>query len=109
MREIIPDVRIGSIIPGYADSVYPGQELIWGEKMPPSKTLPDFQKYLVFHKLVREKNVTFYAYWAFRYLQFSKNIKNIDVKDAIRLFVENLQAQDHIADWQMRPRGPVCL
>jgi len=72
------------------------------EKMLPSKTLPDFQKYLISHKLVREKNATFYAYWASCYLQFSKNLKNIDVNDAIRLFVENCQAQNHIADWQIR-------
>jgi hypothetical protein len=71
-------------------------------EMLPSKTLPDFQEYLISHKLVREKNVAFYAYWASRYLQFSKNLKNIDVKDAIRLFIENRQAQSHIADWQIR-------
>jgi hypothetical protein len=35
-----------------------------GDNMLPSKTLPDFQNYLISHKLVKEKNVAFYAYWA---------------------------------------------
>lgn len=38
------------------------------EKMLPSQTLPEFQQYLLSRKLVQEKSVTFYAYWATRYL-----------------------------------------
>jgi integron integrase len=76
------------------------------EKMLPSKTLPDFQKYMISHKLVREKNVTFYAYWADRYLKFSKSVKNNhDIRDAIRLFIENLRGQNHLADWQIKQAG----
>jgi len=40
------------------------------EKKLPSQTLPDFQQYLLSGKLVPEKSVTFYAYWANRYLTF---------------------------------------
>ena len=43
-----------------------------------SQTLPDFQQYLLSRKLVPEKSVTFYAYWANRYLTFSKRLKNAD-------------------------------
>ena len=46
------------------------------EKRLPSQTLPDFQQYLLSRKLVPEKSVTFYAYWANRYLTFSKRLKN---------------------------------
>jgi len=46
------------------------------EKKLPSQTLPDFQQYLLSRKLVPEKSVTFYAYWANRYLTFSKRLKN---------------------------------
>ena len=48
------------------------------EKKLPSQTLPDFQQYLLSRKLVPEKSVTFYAYWANRYLTFSKRLKNAD-------------------------------
>jgi hypothetical protein len=44
------------------------------EKMLASQTLPDFQQYLLSRKLVPEKSVTFYAYWANRYLTFSKRL-----------------------------------
>jgi hypothetical protein len=46
--------------------------------MLPSQTLPDFQQYLVSRKLAPGKSVTFYAYWANRYLTFSKRLKNAD-------------------------------
>ena len=48
------------------------------EIMLPSQTLPDFRQYLVSRKLVRGKSVTFYTYWANRYLTFSKRLKNAD-------------------------------
>ena len=46
------------------------------EIMLPSQTLPDFQQYLLSRKLAPGKSVTFYAYWANRYLTFSKRLKN---------------------------------
>jgi hypothetical protein len=49
------------------------------EKMLPSQTLPDFQQYLLSRKLVPGESVSFYAYWANRYLTFSKRLKNADV------------------------------
>jgi hypothetical protein len=72
------------------------------EKMLPSQTLPDFQQYLLSRKLVPEKSVTFYAYWANRYLTFSKRLKNADAAEALRLFLENLQSRENIADWQIQ-------
>ena len=44
--------------------------------MLPSQTLPDCQQHLLSRELVPQKNVTFYAYWANRYLTFLKRLKN---------------------------------
>ena len=60
--------------------------------MLPSQTLPDFQQYLLSRKLVPEKNVTFNAYWANRYLTFSGRLKHADAAEALRLFLEDLQS-----------------
>jgi hypothetical protein len=54
------------------------------EKKLPSQTLPDFQQYLLSRKLVPGKSVTFYAYWANRYLTFSKRLKNADAAEGLR-------------------------
>jgi integron integrase len=72
------------------------------EKMSLSQTLPDFQEYLLSRRLVPEKSVSFYAYWANRYLTFSKRLKNADAAEALRLFLEDLQSRENIADWQIQ-------
>jgi len=72
------------------------------EKMLPSQTLPDFQQYLLSRNLVPQKSVTFYAYWASRYLTFSKRLKNAGAAEALRLFLEDLQSRENIADWQIQ-------
>jgi hypothetical protein len=43
---------------------------------------------------VPEKSVTFYAYWANRYLTFSKRLKNADAAEALRRFLEDLQSRN---------------
>src|SRR4030066_626942 len=72
------------------------------EKKLPSQTLPDFQQYLLSRKLVPGKSIPFYAYWANRYLEFSKRQKNADAAEALRLFLEDLQSRENIADWQIQ-------
>ena len=72
------------------------------EKMLASQTLPDFQQYLLSRKLVPEKSVTFCAYWANRYLTFSKRMENADAAEALRLLLEDLQSRENIADWQIQ-------
>jgi hypothetical protein len=37
-----------------------------------SKTLPEFQKFLLKKKLIPENNVPFYAYWVSRYLDCAR-------------------------------------
>jgi hypothetical protein len=51
---------------------------------------------------VPEKSVTFYAYWANRYLTFSKYLKNAGAAEGLRRFVEDLQSRENIADWQIQ-------
>ena len=70
--------------------------------MSPSQTLPNFQQYLLLRKLVPEKSVTFYAYWANRYLTFSKRLKNADAGETLRLFLDDLQSRKNIASWQIQ-------
>jgi hypothetical protein len=48
------------------------------------------------------KNVPFYAYWANRYLTFSKRLNNADAAEALRLFLEDIQSRENIADWQIQ-------
>ncbi len=72
------------------------------EKMLPSQILPDFQQYLLSRKLVPGKNVTFYAYWANRYLTFSKRLQDAEAAEAVRLFLGDLQSRENIADWQIQ-------
>ncbi len=73
-----------------------------GEKRLPSQSLPDFQQYLLSRKLVPGKSVTFYAYWANRYLTFSKRLKDGDAAEAPRLFLEDLQSRENIAAWVVK-------
>jgi len=72
------------------------------EKMSGSQILPDFLQYLLSRKLIPEKSVTFYAYWANRYLTFSKRLKNADAAEELRLFLEDLQSRGNTADWQIQ-------
>jgi hypothetical protein len=71
------------------------------EKKLPSQTLPDFQQYLLSRKLVPGKSVTFYTYWANRYLTFSKRLKNADAAEALRRFLQDLQSRENIVDCKL--------
>ncbi len=37
-------------------------------------SLPDFQKYLLEHKLIPANRVTFYAYWVSRFLSYARKL-----------------------------------
>ena len=67
-----------------------------------SNTLPEFQKFLVSRKLVPEKNASYYAYWANRFLAFSNNKENLSQDLQIREFLNHLRVQKDIADWQIK-------
>jgi hypothetical protein len=56
-----------------------------------------FSTISAFTKARAGKNVNFYAYWASRYLTFSKRLKNADPAEALRLFLEDLRSRENIA------------
>lgn len=67
-----------------------------------SKTLPEFQKYLISHKFVSEKNVSYYAYWISKFLAFSNNNNGLSQDLLVRKFLNFLKTQKDIADWQLQ-------
>jgi hypothetical protein len=67
--------------------------------------LPEFQKYLLKHKLVPEKNVPYLDYWVSRYLSFAKrgNMDATSYLEASALeFIENLRSTPRLQKWQPR-------
>jgi hypothetical protein len=67
-----------------------------------SGTLPEFQKYLISHKFVAEKNVSYYAYWVSKFLAFSNNNKGLSQDLLVRKFLNHLRVQKDVADWQLQ-------
>ena len=66
------------------------------------EVLPEFQKYLLTRKLVKEKKVPFYAYWASKFLSFSNNNEEIGVELRVNKFLDRLKKQKNISDWQIQ-------
>lgn len=67
-----------------------------------NKTLPEFQSFLLSRSLVPEKNVSFCAYWASKFLSFSNNNENLTPDLRVREFLNHLRQQKNITDWQLR-------
>lgn len=63
--------------------------------------LPEYQKYLIFNKLVPEKNVQFYALWVSKFLSFSNKNEAFTVDIKIEKFLESLSNDEEIRDWQI--------
>ncbi len=63
--------------------------------------LPEYQKYLIFNKLVPEKNVPFYALWVSKFLSFSNRNEDFTVDIRIEKFLESLSNDEEIKDWQI--------
>lgn len=69
------------------------------------ETLPEFQKFLLERKLVPEKNVTFFAYWVGRFLDFARKheLSATEYQEsAVMEFLNILRSDKHILDWQYR-------
>jgi integron integrase len=66
-----------------------------------SKTLPEFQSFLISRKLIPERKVRFYAYWVSRFLSFSNNNKDLSLDLKVRKFLHHLKTQKKIPDWQV--------
>lgn len=67
-----------------------------------SRTLPEFQKYLISHKFVSEKNAPYHAYWVSKFLGFSNNNKELSQDLLSRKFLNHLNSQKDIAGWQIQ-------
>lgn len=67
--------------------------------------LPDFQEFLLSHKLAPEKHVLFLAIWVSRFLAFSNRKEQQDIGLTVTEFLNSLEAREDIKDWQIRQAG----
>ena len=67
-----------------------------------NKILPEFQDFLLLHKLVPEKNVPYYANWVSKFLIFSNKHAQLDLDSLVLEFLHFLQSEKNLADWQTR-------
>ncbi len=68
-------------------------------------TLPEFQRFLLEHKLVPAKNVTFFAYWVSRFLDYARKRDLYATEyheSAVIEFLDVLRSEKRIQDWQHR-------
>ncbi|MEW6088709.1 MAG: integron integrase [bacterium] len=63
--------------------------------------LPEFQKYLIGNKIVQEKSVSFYAYWASKFISFSNKTDEPDLKLKIQRFLNHIKEDPKITGWQI--------
>lgn len=68
-----------------------------------NEVLVEFQKFLLSKRLVPEDKVSFYAYWASKFLHImSKNRDNVsDIGANIKKFLGILEADAKVKDWQI--------
>jgi integron integrase len=64
--------------------------------------LPEFQEFLLSHKLASRKNVLFFAVWVSKFLAFSNTRNHADTNQTVDEFLNSLEARENIADWQIR-------
>lgn len=64
--------------------------------------LPEFQDFLLSHKLAHPKNVLYLAVWANKLLAFINKRGQTDIDRTVAEFIESLEARKEMADWQVR-------
>jgi hypothetical protein len=64
--------------------------------------LPVFQEFLRANKLVPEKYIPYYAYWLGKFIHFSNKNISADHKKLMLEFIDSLQKERAIQDWQIR-------
>jgi hypothetical protein len=73
-----------------------------------NEILPEFQRSLLEKKLAPEKNVFFYALWTSKFFNFARK-KQMTTESyqesAVSQFLEALESDPHISDWQIRQVG----
>ncbi|MBW2038539.1 MAG: tyrosine-type recombinase/integrase [Deltaproteobacteria bacterium] len=68
-------------------------------------TLPEFQKFLLERKLVPAKNMTFFAYWVSRFLDYARkrDLSATEYQESVVIeFLDVLRSEKRIHDWQPR-------
>lgn len=64
--------------------------------------LPEFQTFLRERKIVKEKHIPFYAYWVQKFLAFSNDNNEIEPGLKVQAFLNHLEKQQNISDWQVQ-------
>ena len=64
--------------------------------------LTDFQAFLRSRKLVPEKNIPYFAFWASKFLYFCNKNNQLDNNNLVMEFMDSLQQNHKIPDWQIR-------
>jgi len=67
--------------------------------------LPEFQEFLLTHKLAPEKHVLFLALWVSKFLAFSNRKGQQDIGLTVTEFLDSLETREDIKDWQVRQAG----
>lgn len=67
--------------------------------------LPEFQEFLLSHKLAPEKHVLFLAVWVSKFLTFSNSKGQQDTGLTVSEFLNALEDREDIADWQVKQAG----
>ncbi len=60
--------------------------------------LQEFQEFLHSRRLVHQKYIPYYAYWASKFLSFSNKHTNLNHELCVEEFLNQLQSQSKIAD-----------
>ncbi len=63
--------------------------------------LPEFQEFLLSHKLAPEKHVLFLAVWVSKFLAFSNRKGQQNIGHTVTEFPDSLEAREDIKDWQV--------
>lgn len=67
--------------------------------------LPEFQEFLLSHKLAPEKHVLFLAVWVSKFLAFSNRKGKQDIGLTVTEFLDSLAAKEDIKAWQVKQAG----
>lgn len=67
--------------------------------------LPEFQEFLLSHKLAPEKYVPFLAIWVSKFLAFCNRSGQQAIDLTVTEFLNSLEAMKDIKDWQLRQAG----
>jgi len=67
--------------------------------------LPEFQEFLLLHKLAPEKHVLFLAIWVSKFLAFNNRKGQQDIGLTVTEFLDSLASSEDIKDWQVRQAG----